>query len=79
MLMNLSPNTMLQGSLFGCARPREEPVKVMVVIDALNRRYGRDTLVLGSAGTGGRGVMKAGNRTPRYTTNWSDLPQAHAK
>ena len=78
-MMNLSPNTMLQGSLFDCTRPREETAKVMAVLDALNRRYGRDTLVLGSAGTGGRWTMKAGNRTPRYTTSWSDLPQAHAK
>jgi len=51
MLMNLSPNTMLQGSLFDGARPREDTAKVMAVLDALNRRYGRDTLVLGSAGT----------------------------
>ena len=79
MLMNLSPNTIQQGSLFDGVRPREETAKVMAVLDALNRRYGRDTLVLGSAGTGGRWAMKAGNRTPRYTTSWSDLPRAHAR
>lgn len=79
MLMNLSTNTVTQGSLFDSPRPREETAKVMAALDALNRRYGRDTLVLGSAGTGGRWAMKAGNRTPRYTTSWTELPKAHAK
>jgi DNA polymerase V len=79
MLMNLSPNSVTQGLLFDSSRPRQETAKVMATLDALNRRYGRDTLVLGSAGTGGRWAMKAGNRTPRYTTSWTELPKAHAK
>jgi DNA polymerase V len=79
MLMNLSPNSVTQGSLFDSPKPREETARVMAALDALNRRYGRDTRVLGSAGTGGRWAMKAGNRTPRYTTSWAELPKAHAK
>ena len=79
MLMNISPNSVTQGSLFDTPKPREKTAKVMAVLDALNRRYGRDTLVLGSAGTGRRWAMKAGNRTPRYTTSWTELPKAHAK
>jgi DNA polymerase V len=79
MLMNLSPNSVTQGTLFDSPRSREETTRVMAALDALNRRYGRDTLVLGSAGTGGRWAMKAGNRTPRYTTSWTELPKVHAK
>jgi len=65
MLMNLSPNSVTQGSLFDSPKPWEETATVMAALDALNRRYGRDTLVLGSAGTGGRWAMKAGNKTAR--------------
>jgi len=54
MLMNLSSNSVIQGTLFDSPRPQEQTAKMMAALDAVNRRYGRDTLVLGSAGTGGR-------------------------
>jgi DNA polymerase V len=79
MLMNISPNSVIQRALFAGPKPREQTEKVMAALDSINRRYGRDTLMLGSAGTGGRWVMKAGNRTPKYTTRWTDLPKVHAK
>ncbi len=78
MLMDISPNTFHQGTLFNQARPREATVKVMAALDGLNKRFGRDALHIASAGLGHRWAMRAENRTPRYTTHWNELPTAHA-
>jgi DNA polymerase V len=54
---------------------------LMRAVDAVNDRYGRGTVHLASAGTGGaaRGwSMKQQWRTPQYTTCWDDVPVAHA-
>ncbi|PWF54980.1 Y-family DNA polymerase [Massilia glaciei] len=79
MLMDLSPDKGGQGTLFESGRPRGESQKFMAVFDALNKRYGKDTLQLASAGTSNRWAMRAGNRTPKYTTSWQELPTVRAK
>ena len=79
MLMDLSPKSMLQGVLFDEARPREPAVKVMAALDALNERFGRDSVTLASAGLAPRWAMRAGNKTPCYTTRWDELPKANAR
>lgn len=78
MLMDLSPNTRRQGTLFDAGPPRDASVKAMAALDALNERYGRDTVHLGSAGVRQRWAMRSDNRTPRYTTHWDELPRARA-
>ena len=78
MLMDLAPNTALQGTLFEPAPARESTVNVMAAIDGLNKRFGRDVLHLASAGVGQRWAMRAENRTPRYTTDWNELPVVRA-
>ncbi len=49
----------------------------MRTMDAVNDRFGRGTLTLGSAGlcreAGKRWTMKQERRTPRYTTCWDEL------
>ena len=79
MLLDLSPKSMLQGVLFDEARPREPAVKVMAALDALNDRFGRDSVTLASAGLAPRWAMRAGNKTPCYTTRWDELPIANAR
>lgn len=79
MLMDLSPKSMLQGVLFDEARPRGPAVKVMAALDALNERFGRDSVTLASAGLAPRWAMRAGNKTPCYTTRWDELPTANAR
>lgn len=78
-LMNLMPNTVVQGTLFDAPRPREQSVKVMAALDALNQRYGRDAVQIGSAGITQRWTARADNKTPCYTTRWDELPKAHAR
>lgn len=49
---------------------------LMQVLDGVNRRYGRGTVQLGSAGLVGNGrqwAMHQERRTPGYTTDWDGL------
>jgi DNA polymerase V len=48
----------------------------MAVLDRINRRFGRDTLVLAGAGLHKRWAMRQAQRSPRYTTRWDELPVA---
>ncbi|EHY9845488.1 Y-family DNA polymerase [Vibrio splendidus] len=49
--------------------------KLMGVYDALNNRFGKDTLFLGAQGTERKWSMRREFLTPQYTTNWRDLPR----
>jgi DNA polymerase V len=42
-------------------------------IDAINQRFGKDTAFWASSGIRPRHVMKQNQRSPRYTTRWSEL------
>jgi DNA polymerase V len=79
MLMDLCPLTSRQGSLFETAKRPERSSRVMAALDAVNQQYGRDTVQLGSAGIVHRWVMKADNRSQKFTTCWHELPIVHAK
>ena len=79
MLMDLQPDTRRQGVLFDAGRDRTRSVAAMAALDVLNERFGRDTVHLGSAGLVRRWAMLSENRTPRYTTCWTELPTVLAK
>lgn len=79
MLMDLRPDTQHQGTLFDAGLDRTRSVRAMAALDALNERFGRDTVHLGSAGVVRRWAMLSENRTPRYTTNWKELPTVLAR
>lgn len=79
MLMELQPTTQRQGVLFDAARDRVRSMRTMAALDALNERFGQDTVHLGSAGLVRRWAMLSENRTPRYTTNWLELPKVMAR
>lgn len=78
MLMDIRPNTVSQGALFDPQPCRDRSVRVMAALDAVNSRYGRDTLQLGSAGLVHRWAMRSDHKTPCYTTRWNELPKAYA-
>lgn len=52
--------------------------RLMAVMDRVNRRAGRGTLQIASAGTRNAWAMKRGQMTPAYTTQWKELPVARA-
>lgn len=67
-----------QETLFGDEQVRVRSEKLMASMDAVNQRYGSGALRTGISGTKKRWVMRADNRTPRYTTRWDELPVAGA-
>ena len=59
----------------------EDKGTLMTTLDKLNGRYGKGTIILGSAGLDGDKrafSMKQERRTPAYTTSWEDIPIVRA-
>lgn len=60
-------------------------VKLMTAMDALNHRFGRDSVRLGSAAVVSIGAevrvwaTKQERRSPRYTTRWAEMPVVQAR
>jgi DNA polymerase V len=78
LLNDLVPDEGRQRDLFfDASEPRyTQSAKVMAVLDAINQRYGRQTLKLGSEGFKAPWKMKQNFKSPGYTTNWNELIQA---
>ena len=78
MLLGLSSARTRQVSLFGgegketCARQD----RLMRAMDAVNARYGRDSLRVASSGMDRPWRFQSPLRSPRYTTRWGELPVA---
>ncbi|MDG1074342.1 MAG: DUF4113 domain-containing protein [Methylophilaceae bacterium] len=46
----------------------------MEVLDHINQKMGRGTIKLASEGFKQPWGMKQGNKSPNYTTQWTDIP-----
>ncbi len=76
---------MLSGIEAGGARrlslldaPGDGTDRLMAALDAVNARWGRDTLHPASCGVKRSWEMRQAMRSPRYTTAWGELPVARA-
>jgi DNA polymerase V len=74
MLTDISPAGIAQGDLFA-----EEPTalinsKLMGMLDQINLKMGKGALQLASDGIRQNWKMKTGNKSPAYTSQWSELP-----
>ncbi len=81
MLMDLQPDTVCQGELDLQSDETPDRSKLMTTLDGLNRKFGRGTVLMASAGLAGERrawVMKQERRTQAYTTCWDDLAVARA-
>jgi DNA polymerase V len=83
MLLELRPDSQQQAEL--ALEDDEgqdlERGRLMTSLDELNGRFGRGTVLMGSAGLAGERrawSMKKERRTPAYTTCWEDMPVARA-
>jgi DNA polymerase V len=76
-LMDISPMNSAPVDLFTDVEFSQRRTALMTTLDAVNRRFGSNTLGPGVAGLGAaRGwSMKRGNKTPSYTTDWDELPR----
>lgn len=81
MLLELRPDSQQQTEL-ALEDDEDKDVergRLMTFLDALNGRFGRGTVLMGSAGLAGEQrawSMKQERRTPAYTTCWEDIPVA---
>ncbi len=81
MLLDLMPDTVCQGEFAFEGRESSNWKGLMAALDAINDRFGRGTIHVGSAGTGEARPdwsMRQERLSPQYTTKWSDLPVAWA-
>jgi DNA polymerase V len=79
MLLALSDSKGGQRSFFEDAQSKEKSQRLMAAMDILNVKHGRNTVFLGAAGPSQHWAMRSNNRTPRYTTDWHDVPTVFAK
>ena len=81
MLLELQLETVQQQELALEDDNVTERGRLMTALDDLNHRYGRDTVLMGSAGLAGNRrvwAMKQERRTPGYTTCLADMAVAKA-
>ncbi|MGB6296639.1 MAG: Y-family DNA polymerase [Rivularia sp. (in: cyanobacteria)] len=75
-LLGLTPEGEKQLSLFEKSEAdKKHSQRLMQVMDTINNRYGRNTIQLASSGIHKKWQMKADYRSPKYTTNWDELPK----
>jgi DNA polymerase V len=70
-LLDLSSEKHTQFDLFN--QPKANPA-LMKTLDAINQRYGTDTLFVAAQGIEHKWAMRRELLTPQYTTNWKSLP-----
>ncbi|MDO6762970.1 Y-family DNA polymerase [Agarivorans sp. 1_MG-2023] len=75
-LMDLTDEQHQQLDMFTAKPGRPE---LMKAVDALNKRYGSDTLFLGSQGICPKWHMRRDMLTPQYTTDWHHIPRICCK
>jgi len=74
MLMDICSENAIQGSLFDTV-DREKQKRLMMVLDEVNNRYGRNTLKFAVMSDGSKWKIKQERLSPCYTTRMSDFPK----
>lgn len=74
MLSGITPAGVGQGDLFAWQSASPGTGELMSTLDRINLKMGKGAIRLASDGMGQGWKMKAGNRSPAYTTSWDELP-----
>ncbi len=74
MLMDLQPTTMQRLDLFDTRDPHKQR-RLMKALDAINDDYGARTVRFAGMGNKPSWTTKAEQRSPRYTSNWLEIPK----
>ena len=72
MLLDLVPAAKVQGSLFDALDTLRSKAR-MRAVDALNRRFGRDTVTFAASGRRRAWKLRSEFLSLRFTTNWDEL------
>lgn len=76
MLTGLTDIVSHQHDLFADTAAIDKSAKLMKVLDEINNRFGRDSLITASSGYKRSWAMRCGNRSPKFTTSFEQLPVA---
>ncbi|KHK01014.1 Y-family DNA polymerase [Desulfovibrio sp. TomC] len=78
-LLGLESRAGRQLSLLDAPAPEAaRNARLMAALDAVNAKWGKDTLAPAACGIGKLWAMRQEKRSPRYTTVWDELPVARA-
>ena len=72
-LEEIVPEEELQLDLFSSHNLKKRET-AMQMIDAINSRFDKKTLRFAAEGIEQPWQMRSGRRTPRFTSNWDELP-----
>lgn len=72
-LLDLSPKSMMQQDLFQDQITEQKSNQLMQVLDDVNSRMGKHTLVTAAQGFSQAAAMRSNYCSPRYTTRWEEL------
>ena len=77
LVSNLTDKTYRQMDLFNQLSTEllQKSEKILSVFDAINQKYGRDTVYLAAVGSLQPWSMRRQMKSPCYTTQWSDIPR----
>ena len=76
LLMALQPKGTMQPTLFDDPVEQAKSDNMMSVMDRINRKMGKGTLTIAASGITKRWAMRRESKSPSYTTEWSELPEA---
>lgn len=74
MLDLICPESETQLNLFSAKRNFKKEKDLMKAYDKINQVWGRETVRFASSGFSRKWSMKRASLSPRYTTNWNDIP-----
>jgi len=78
MLAGFSPKNSSQISIFDTEQ-RIKLAKVTELVDNINNLHGNGTIIYARQGVKREWKTRADKKSPRYTTNWEELPEVKAK
>jgi DNA polymerase V len=73
-LIEIVDKQFVQGDRFHSGQS-EKSDRVMGVIDSINKKYGKGTVLTAAEGVEKRWAMKQEHKSPAYTTRWDELPR----
>ena len=78
-LVDISDGQHYQGDLLALQPSVPDEAPMMSVVDAINSRYGRNTLRSAATDLGVKWQMKQESVSPRYTTRWNEIMTVQCK
>jgi len=76
LLMGLQPKDSVQATLFDDTAKQAKSASMMSVMDSINRKMGKGSMTIAASGIQHRWAMRRERKTPNYTTDWDELPEA---